>query len=329
MSFRLPDRVKETTTTTGTGSLSLAGAVTGHYKFSDTNGVGNGNSCAYLIDDGNGNWEACFGTVTAGTPDTLSRGTLINSSTGSRITFGAGTKTVAIVPLAELLLTVSGSAALTETDIASATTADLGTVNTFRARITGTTAITGFGTQPNCLRFVRFAGALTLTHNSTSLILLGGANRVTAADDVGLYISDASGNWREISYHVASTNFVSSSATGVPVSTATNANITSIPVPPGDWDVEGTVTYTPSGVTTVSSVQGGASSTSATFSGIANGGFTKISGTLDNASGNNIPTPRARFSLTTTTTIYLVGEVVFSGGSITATGYISARRASQ
>lgn len=199
MSLVLADSVKETTTTTGTGTLSLGGAPTGLRTF--VAGVGNGNTTAYRIDDGLGNWEETWGQVVFGTPDSITRGTFINSSTGSRITFGAGTKTVAIVPMVELLLTPTASVGLVETDIASATTTDLGTVQTFRARITGTVTITSFGAQPNAMRFVRFAGALTLTYNATSLILKTGANRTTIAGDIGLYISDGSGNWTEIFYN--------------------------------------------------------------------------------------------------------------------------------
>jgi hypothetical protein len=96
----------------------------------------------------------------------------------------------------------SGSTSLdmTETEIASAATCDIGSLSTVCAAITGTTAITAFGTGTTKLRFVRFEGALTLTHNATSLILLGGASRTTAAGDVGIYTSDASGNWRERHY---------------------------------------------------------------------------------------------------------------------------------
>jgi len=93
-----------------------------------------------------------------------------------------------------------------ESSLAGAATADLGSVATLRVQITGTTAITSFGTAANKLRFVRFAGALTLTHNAASLILLGGANRATAAGDCGIYESDGSGNWRERSYFRAAAN---------------------------------------------------------------------------------------------------------------------------
>jgi hypothetical protein len=65
--------------------------------------------------------------------------------------------------------------------------------------ITGTTTITSFGTaNAGCWRILQFDGALTLTHNATSLILLGGANVTTAAGYVGGFISEGSGNWRQV-----------------------------------------------------------------------------------------------------------------------------------
>jgi hypothetical protein len=90
-----------------------------------------------------------------------------------------------------------------EASVASASTCDLGAAGSLFVTITGTTTITGLGANANLLRFVRFAGALTLTHNATSLILLGGASRTTAAGDCGVYASDASGNWRERAFFAA------------------------------------------------------------------------------------------------------------------------------
>lgn len=199
MTIHVGDRIEETSDTVGTGTLALNGAVSVDLK-SFVAALGNGKSCPYLIDDGAGKWELTWGVIASGTPDTITRGTLIKSSTGSRVDFGAGSKTVACVLPSELFLWCGESLALAESDIASATTTDLGTVLTFRARITGTTTVTGFGNQPNTWRIVRFAGALTLTHNATSLILLSGASRTTVANAIGWYESDASGNWREIYY---------------------------------------------------------------------------------------------------------------------------------
>lgn len=83
--------------------------------------------------------------------------------------------------------------------IASATTTDLSTLTSNYAQVTGTVTITGFGTVGfTRLVVLEFAGILTLTHNATSLILRGGVNVTTAAGDVFAFISEGSGNWREV-----------------------------------------------------------------------------------------------------------------------------------
>ena len=89
MALVLKDRVKETSTTTGTGTLTLGGAVTDYQAFSSA--IGNGNTTYYAIDSGT-EWEVGLGTVGAGT---LSRDTILASSnSGSAVNFGAGQKTV-------------------------------------------------------------------------------------------------------------------------------------------------------------------------------------------------------------------------------------------
>ena len=94
MAFALNDRVKETSTTTGTGTFDLAGAETGFESF--VSGVGNGNQTYYAIsNDGTNEFEVGIGTVTDATPDTLSRDTIISSSNSDAlVNFSAGTKTV-------------------------------------------------------------------------------------------------------------------------------------------------------------------------------------------------------------------------------------------
>jgi len=83
-----------------------------------------------------------------------------------------------------------------ETTVTSATTTDLGAVASDKVSITGTKTITGFGTATaGVKREGRFTGALTLTHNATSLIIPGAASLTTAAGDrFGAY-SLGSGNW--------------------------------------------------------------------------------------------------------------------------------------
>lgn len=81
-------------------------------------------------------------------------------------------------------------------DIASATTTDIGAATGNFVDVTGTTTITGLGTvQAGTRRVVRFADALLLTHNATSLILPTGANITTAAGDTATFLSLGSGNW--------------------------------------------------------------------------------------------------------------------------------------
>lgn len=87
-----------------------------------------------------------------------------------------------------------------ETDIASAATTNLGSSNTKRVRITGTTTITSFGTSIKRTREIRFASTLTLTHNATTLILPTSADIRTEADDTCIAKSDDSGNWRVTEY---------------------------------------------------------------------------------------------------------------------------------
>jgi len=87
--FLHADRVKETSTTTGTGTYTLAGAATGFRTF--VAGIGNGNKCIYCVEDGT-DWEINEGTVTDAASDTLSRDKLLASSTGSAINWGAGTR---------------------------------------------------------------------------------------------------------------------------------------------------------------------------------------------------------------------------------------------
>lgn len=89
----LADRVRETTTTTGTGTINLAGAQSGHQTF--LAGIGANNTTFYCITDGS-NWEVGEGTVNAGTPNTLSRDTVFVSTAGAgtKVNWAAGTRDV-------------------------------------------------------------------------------------------------------------------------------------------------------------------------------------------------------------------------------------------
>jgi hypothetical protein len=85
--------------------------------------------------------------------------------------------------------------------VASATTTNIGAANSQTVTITGITTITAFDTVASgIVRKVYFADALTLTHNGTSLILPGGSNITTAANDSAEFLSLGSGNWLCLTY---------------------------------------------------------------------------------------------------------------------------------
>ena len=94
MAFVIADRVRESSTTTGTGSIALGGAVTGYQTFDSV--LDTGDTTYYTIaDQGGADWEVGIGTFTS--PSTLARTTILSSSNGgSIVTFTAGTKDVFI-----------------------------------------------------------------------------------------------------------------------------------------------------------------------------------------------------------------------------------------
>lgn len=134
MAFVVKDRVKETTTTTGTGTVTLLGASTGYQSFS---AIGDGNSTYYTIADQTGNnWEVGIGTYTS-SGTTLSRTTVLSSSnSGSLVNFSAGTKDVFVAYPAEMAAFANGGGAVVETN------------TTITGNYTMTTGTNGFSIGP-------------------------------------------------------------------------------------------------------------------------------------------------------------------------------------
>lgn len=105
MALRFADRILETTTTTGTGAIALAAAVTGYRRFADAPGMTTGDTCYYSIFavDSNGNpsgdWETGLGTYSSA--NTLTRTTpQASTNGGAAVNFAAGTKYVMLTPTA-------------------------------------------------------------------------------------------------------------------------------------------------------------------------------------------------------------------------------------
>ena len=167
MALVINDRVKETTTTTGTGAVSLGGAVTGFETFAA--GIGNSNTVYYCIAHQTAaEFEVGLGTLDGDSSD-LTRTTVISSSNSdSAVDFSAGTKDVfCTIPASKLIfedanndatigrnLTVTGDLTITGDDI---------TMNTN----TSGAALIGDGTNFNP---VAISGDITIAANGTAAI---------------------------------------------------------------------------------------------------------------------------------------------------------------
>lgn len=171
MALVVKDRVRETSTSTGTGSFILNGAVAGFQSFSV---IGNANTTYYTIVDAvTGAWEVGIGTYTSATT-TLSRDTVLESSTGgAKIDFAAGTKDVFVTYPAERSVYVEGS------NIVPATAATLPVVSggtgagtlTGYVKGAGTSPLTASATIPN----TDISGLGTMsTQNASSVAITGG-----------------------------------------------------------------------------------------------------------------------------------------------------------
>lgn len=116
-------------------------------------------------------------------------------------------------------------------------------------------------------------------------------------------------------------------ASATSLTTITAANITSLSLTAGDWDVQGQVYFIPANTTTVTQLIGSLNTTSATLAGNDSKQQTNLSIPFTSTGMPfSVLTPVARFSLVSTTTIYLIGYANFAVSTTTAFGAITARR---
>ena len=240
MALVLADRVKETTTSTGTTAITLAGAATGYQTF--LLAVGNANTTYYTIADQTGaNWEVGIGTYTT-IGNTLSRDTVLASSNaGALVVFLTGTKDVFVTYPAERALYTGGplgtpaSGTLTNCTFPTLNQNTTGTA----AGLSATLAIGSGGTGATTLAGANlpvtnvantFTGTQTFSGTSTALaaILTNAAETTTvsataatgtiayytSSQSVLYYTSNASANWTLNIRHSAGTTLNTAMATG-------------------------------------------------------------------------------------------------------------------
>lgn len=244
--------------------------------------------------------------LTGGSAKTLTfNNTLTLAGTdGTTMTFPSTTATIARTDAAQ---TFTGVQTLSSQPILSSLTAS-SAVATDGSK--GLVSVTNTGSGSNVLNTNP-----TISGNITFSPTTGGLAGTTTNDNatagvVGEYIESI---------------LVSGSATSI--TTATDKTVTSISLTAGDWDVDCVLVYIPNAATSISRYSASLSLTTNTFDSTA-GRFmqTVIPATVLGAFNLSVPIPNYRFSLSGTTSIFMVANAAFTVNTLAAWGIIRARR---
>lgn len=210
------------------------------------------------------------------------------SSTG----FGCNTLTVTYATLASPTFTGVPAA---PTAAATTNTTQIATTAMVNSAITGN-ALAG--------SFTTLASSGAYTPSQTAGIVGTTTNNNANAGSVGEYVTN--------------------STSGTSLTSNTSANCTSASLTAGDWDVSGSIQFVPAGSTTVSGIDTGISTTSATLGAL--GSLSTLAANLTTGISQYLPSPMVRVSLSGTTTVYVIGNASFGVSTMTCNGFIRARR---
>ena len=186
MAYIQKDRVKETTTTTGTGAVTLAGAVAGFQAFSAVM-TAPSDTCYYVIVSGTGtDWET--GTGTYSSASVLTRTTVLSSSnSGNAVSFSAGTKDVFMGPIANQVNDIAhgGTGATTAADARTNLGVSTGTVTS----VSGTGTVSGLTLTGT----VTSSGSLTLGGTLSAISLTTGVSGTLPVANGGTGVTTSTG----------------------------------------------------------------------------------------------------------------------------------------
>ena len=300
MALVLKDRVKETTTTTGTGTYTLAGAVTGFEAFSS---VGNSNTTYYACTDGT-DFEVGIGTYTS-SGTTLARTTILQSSNSdSAVSWSSGTKTIFCAQPAEKAVFLNADG-------------DIDFDSTHRIKILSDAsdpvlAIAGGG--PNFIRF-HDGSEFGTTTNAVDIVYRTTPNDLLIERASGENIAEFGGDDGHAALYFNDSLKLETVSGGIDVTgqiAATSLDIS------GDVDVDGTLeadamTLNGTAITTTATLSTGISNNNVPkfTSGVADNDFLRVDGTaIEGRSASEVLSDIAAMPLAGGT---FTGDVTFTG----------------
>ncbi|MDE4918340.1 hypothetical protein ACUXAV_000380 [Cupriavidus metallidurans] len=257
---------------------------------------------AGALSDETGTGLAVFGTSPSLTTPTIAGGALSGTFSGTPTFSGAVTFSTAVAVTSGG--TGSGTASGARTNLG------LGTIATQNA---SAVAITGGSIDGAAIGQVTAAAGTFTNVQATGFI-----NPSQTSGLIGTTTNNnaSAGSWGE---------YQSASPVGISLTNSTDTNITSISLTAGDWDVTGNVYFTTGTGDTMTAGRVSVSATSATQAAVPL--YTAIGG-ISVTPGNEVSgiAPMQRFSVSTTTTVFLVATGFHSGGTLTGQGIVRARR---
>lgn len=242
--------------------------------------------------------------------------------------------------------TLSASSGLNSTAVGN-TTPSIGAFTTLAASgaVTGTGFTNLFASPPSIGNTAANSGAFTTLSATGAVSGAGFTARFATPGPIG-NTSASTGAFTTLSstgaYTPSSTNgivgtttndnanagsigeYQTATTTGTSITSGTPVNVTSVSLTAGDWDVSGTVFYSPAATTVPSQIVTSISTVSATNGAL--GALNQLTMVLTTGAGQRQSSPVVRISVASTTTVFLVASAVFTVSTMTVDGLIRARR---
>ncbi|MGF6643114.1 hypothetical protein [Paraburkholderia sp. GAS82] len=145
-------------------------------------------------------------------------------------------------------------------------------------------------------------------------------NAIRALMEISGFVAQAPGAYKQISPVAA---FLQADTTGTALTSGVVANVASLPLPAGTWDVSGTVVFNSASTTVLEQILAGVASASATLGNPST--YQEQQLAVSGAGAITLLAPATRITLANAATVFLVAQATFNISTLSADGYISAR----